>query len=361
METYLFIGSESIINYYFTDDILKKGDKVIIIDYVDDSYYEYDSSFLFDKNRKINNTNYEYYNMNIDDRDFKEFLHNNKIDYIVFGLYGFLKTFDLNEFVKILNEEYVYNKFKLVLLSSISIYDSIDKDNILESELILENKSDEGIFYHYLEQLILNTNISNILFRVGNMLGYYTFDSLMNKRIKSVYNESLLMPFPKFGYEQVMINSYIHIRDIKEAIFKAIDYLDNNGKNEIINLTNSSIDLKDIDDIIIYETNLSDYYNNNENFNKFNNKYYDNYKTRKIDTTKLSEILHINYTSSIVDDIKDTINWYKESHLVNEKLTDELKEEFNNMSKDELRKSIQKYSQNKLSNIEVLNYLNKIK
>ena len=354
MKTYLFLGSKDLIDYYFTQDLLKQKNKVIIVDYIEEKHYTFDPSFKGNIKTEIKESKYQYYNLKLDSKDFKDLLKKIKPDYIIYGLTSTFQNFDLIEFVNNIKETSYSYKMNFIMLSSIQIYENVKKTKITEHEIILPT-SEYAIFTRALELLLKDKDIKHTILRCGHFLGYNIPNSIIQKRIRAIYSDTLIMPFPTLSKQDLFIPSFIHLKDIKDTLFKIINFLDNNEiLPSIINLTNSSLDLEEIDKIILKETNLIDYYNKND----LDSYYYSFPKLRTIDISTLKYELKIASKISLNDGIKDTLEWYNKTYLVNKKLDAQLKEKIDNTKQDDLRKLYNKYYQHKLTNQEIIKYIN---
>ena len=90
---------------------------------------------------------------------------------------------------------------------------------------------------------------------------------------------------------------------------------------------------------------------NNDKNDLFNTNY------RLFNNHKMKNMLGLIGNTDIDDSLKETLLWYNNSHLLNQKLTIEIKKEFESY-KDAIKRAeyIMKYQENELTNLDIINY-----
>ena len=90
---------------------------------------------------------------------------------------------------------------------------------------------------------------------------------------------------------------------------------------------------------------------NNDKNDLFNTNY------RLFNNHKMKNMLGLIENTDIDDSLKETILWYNNSHLLNQKLKIEIKKEFESY-KDAIKRAeyIMKYQENELTNLEIMKY-----
>ena len=335
MKKYMIIGYKPLINYYFKE--ILNDSKLVVIDFLE-NYTEYDSGYKME-DEIITNKNYKSYNVKLSSSEFKRILNEEKPDYILFGVYEGFYPFDIYDFILTLNRYNQYKRFKFISLVSDYIYESVNKKIVTEKDINNHYKTVKGLFVNNYINLIKLFNFDYTVFIKSNLLGYYTFNSLLCKKIKNICNGLQDIPFPTNNEKEIYTLSFIHMNDLVKI---CLDFFKREN-NEIINLCNSdTITIFEIEEIICNYFDLNNYSNTSHK------KYLSNKKLNKI-------INYKNYIST-KDGIKDTLNYYVKAYKI-DKLTTKVKKEIDNLSKEELIDLVKKYNQNSLLNKDVINYI----
>lgn len=327
MKSYLFIGSKYLINYYFNDII---DGKVAIIDFLGDNYYTYDSSYNLKNKYTILNKEYEIYNCNLED-EFYTILTKFKPTDIVFGLYTGIEKINVFKFLEYISKYNLKYKINLICLFPFYVY------NVIPLK----------IYFDTFKKLIKYYKINTTIYIHGIVLGKNLTNSLIEKRIKFLYN-NIDLPFPNYKYRELIPSNFIHMLDLKQIIMLTLKNMDNKINSfEIFNLCNNGdFTLERVDKII------SDYMKITLS-NKINYS--------KLKKSKINEKIQKNYSYSFCmnldDSIIDTLTWYNDTHLIKKELTKEDKDYINKLTKEEKRTYLRKLNQNKLLNKDIINYL----
>ena len=318
MKTYMFIGSKDLIDYYLTNELL--NNKIIVVDHIKKEEYRYNDGFKGNIKRKINNSNYSFYNIDLSSKKFKEILFDLKTDYIVMEISNLYKSFDLFRLIDYLQELSIVHKYNLIYLSSLS------------------NNQRKNMFDKTMEMLLNESKINNITIKTGNLVGYNTLGGIVDKRINQIMNKT----YKLFSYDELYL---LDMEDLIKIIFSKIEKDDN---NYFFNF--EKIDIKKIDDIIINYFHLNEYYNDNNR-----NDYYMSNKIKNLikHTNSINYIEYIPIEKSIIN----TCEWYERTHIVNRKLDTKLKNKIDKSSKKYKLNIVKKYNQNYLSNKEIVDYI----
>ena len=263
MKTYLITGGAGFIGSTLADNLLKQGEKVLVIDNFCDFY---DPS-LKEENIKhnLNNENYKLYRGDIRDKDLLEkIFKENKIDGVIHlaamaGVRPSIENPVLYQDVNcmgtqnILEVMHKYNVNNLVMASSSSVYGNCKEVPFKENYIVdyaispyaATKKANEVMthVYHSLYKM-------NII-----MLRFFTVYGPRQRPDLAINKFTRLMlenkPIPMFG-DGTTSRDYTYIDDIVSGIVKSIHYNENNEHvYEIINLGNSSpISLKEMIEII---------------------------------------------------------------------------------------------------------------
>ena len=261
--TYLITGGAGFIGSSLADNLLKEGNKVIVIDNFCDFY---DPSIKENNIKEaLNNPNYKLYRGDIRDKDILDKIFNeNNIDVVVHlaamaGVRPSIENPILYQEVNCMGTQIIleimkkYHVDKLVMASSSSVYGNT-KEVPFREDMIVDfaispyaatKKANEVMthVYHKLE------NLNVIMLRFFTVFGpRQRPDLAINKFTRLMLNDEEI---PMFG-DGSTSRDYTYIDDIVDGIKRSCDYVMNNSDvYEIINLGNSSpITLKEMINII---------------------------------------------------------------------------------------------------------------
>ena len=358
MKKYLVLGKSNIINHYCDD----KSD-VTICDYAKE-YYNLKS---FVKNNEQFKDNIIVYKELLDEEKFCSILKKHKPQNIIVDIHIYkdrLSSYlvsnntniDLISYFKMIFD--VINTIKnvnVILISSCDVYNS--SRNIIISERTKVKNSKVNYINNLIniENLFLKYNFNKIILRVPLLLGYGLENSFIERKISQVYKGFI-------SYDSdIPFYNFIDVGFLGKAVVNALNYMDDKkGVNEIINISNNKcINRNKFVKKIISYTGCEKLYKdcnyklprNNDKSDLFNTNY------RLFNNHKMKKMLGLIENTNIDDSLKETLLWYNNSHLLNEKLTTKIKKEFVSY-KDAIKREeyIMKYQENELTNLEIMNY-----
>lgn len=263
MKTYLITGGAGFIGSTLADELLKRKNKVLVIDNFCDFY----DPKLKEENVKHNleNSNYKLYRIDIRDYgDVQKVFNANKIDCVIHlaAMAGVRPSIDNPLYYQevncvgtqnILEAMKKTNVTKLVMASSSSVYGNCDKVPFREDFIVdyaispyaATKKANEVMTHVYHKLYKFNV----IMLRFFTVYGpRQRPDLAINKFTKLMLNNEEI---PMFG-DGSTSRDYTFVDDIVDGIIRSIDYVSSNDDvYEIINLGNSSpVSLKEMIDEI---------------------------------------------------------------------------------------------------------------
>lgn len=263
LKTYLITGGAGFIGSTLADKLLKRKNKVLVIDNFCDFY----DSKLKEENVKHNleNPNYKLYRIDIRDYgDVQEVFNDNKIDCVIHlaAMAGVRPSIDNPLYYQavncvgtqnILEAMKKANVTKLVMASSSSVYGNCDKVPFREDFIVdyaispyAATKKANEVMTHVYHKLY---NFNVIMLRFFTVYGpRQRPDLAINKFTKLMLNNEEI---PMFG-DGSTSRDYTFVDDIVDGIIRSINYVSSNDDvYEIINLGNSSpVSLKEMIDEI---------------------------------------------------------------------------------------------------------------
>ena len=263
LKTYLITGGAGFIGSTLADELLKRKNKVLVIDNFCDFY----DPKLKEENVKHNleNANYKLYRIDIRDYgDVQKVFNANKIDCVIHlaAMAGVRPSIDNPLYYQevncvgtqnILEAMKKANVTKLVMASSSSVYGNCDKVPFREDFIVdyaispyaATKKANEVMTHVYHKLYKFNV----IMLRFFTVYGpRQRPDLAINKFTKLMLNNEEI---PMFG-DGSTSRDYTFVDDIVDGIIRSIDYVSSNDDvYEIINLGNSSpVSLKEMIDEI---------------------------------------------------------------------------------------------------------------
>lgn len=263
LKTYLITGGAGFIGSTLADKLLKRKNKVLVIDNFCDFY----DPRLKEENVKHNleNPNYKLYRIDIRDYgDVQKVFNDNKIDCVIHlaAMAGVRPSIDNPLYYQavncvgtqnILEAMKKANVTKLVMASSSSVYGNCDKVPFREDFIVdyaispyAATKKANEVMTHVYHKLY---NFNVIMLRFFTVYGpRQRPDLAINKFTKLMLNNEEI---PMFG-DGSTSRDYTFVDDIVDGIIRSIDYVSSNDDvYEIINLGNSSpVSLKEMIDEI---------------------------------------------------------------------------------------------------------------
>lgn len=263
LKTYLITGGAGFIGSTLADKLLKRKNKVLVIDNFCDFY----DPKLKEENVKHNleNPNYKLYRIDIRDYgDVQEVFNDNKIDCVIHlaAMAGVRPSIDNPLYYQavncvgtqnILEAMKKANVTKLVMASSSSVYGNCDKVPFREDFIVdyaispyAATKKANEVMTHVYHKLY---NFNVIMLRFFTVYGpRQRPDLAINKFTKLMLNNEEI---PMFGNGSTS-RDYTFVDDIVDGIIRSINYVSSNDDvYEIINLGNSSpVSLKEMIDEI---------------------------------------------------------------------------------------------------------------
>ena len=358
MKKYLVLGKSNIINHYCDD----KSD-VTICDYAKE-YYNLKS---FIKNNEQFKDNIILYKELLDEEKFCNILKKHKPQNIIVDiniykdrLSSYLVSNDTNidlisYFKMIFDGINTIKNVNVILISSCDVYNSSRNIIISEKEKIRASKVNYINNLINIENLFLKYNFNKIILRVPLLLGYGLENSFIERKISQVYKGHI-------SYDSdIPFYNFIDVSFLWKAVVNSVNYMDDKKDvSEVINVVNSKcINRNKLVRKIISYTECEKAYKdchyklprNNDKNDLFNTNY------RLFNNHKMKNMLGLIENTDIDDSLKETLLWYNNSHLLNQKLTIEIKKEFESY-KDAIKRAeyIMKYQENELTNLDIINY-----
>lgn len=263
MKTYLITGGAGFIGSHLADNLLKEGNKIVVIDNFCDFY----NPKLKEENVKdnLNNSNYKLYRIDIRDKDnLEKVFIENKIDCVIHlaamaGVRPSIENPTLYQEVNCLGTQNIlecmkkHRVNKLVMASSSSVYGNCKEVPFKETFVVdyaispyaATKKANEVMthVYHTLD------NMNVIMLRFFTVFGpRQRPDLAINKFTRLMLIDEEI---PMFG-DGSTSRDYTYVEDIVDGIKRSIHYVEKNDNvYEIINLGNSNpVSLKDMINII---------------------------------------------------------------------------------------------------------------
>ena len=327
MKKYLVLGKSNIVNH---DD---KSD-VIICDYAKE-YYNLKS---FVKNNEQFKDNIILYKELLDEEKFCNILKKHKPQNIIVDiniykdrLSSYLVSNDTNidlisYFKMIFDGINTIKNVNVILISSCDVYNSSRNIIISEKEKIRASKVNYINNLINIENLFLKYSFNKIILRVPLLLGYGLENSFIERKISQVYKGHI-------SYDSdIPFYNFIDVSFLWKAVVNSVNYMDDKKDvSEVINVVNSKcINRNKLVRKIISYTECEKAYKdchyklprNNDKNDLFNTNY------RLFNNHKMKNMLGLIENTDIDDSLKETILWYNNSHLLNQKLTIEIKKAF---------------------------------
>lgn len=371
--TILFIGRSQLIENYFIKKISEKHN-ILILDIITKAV---SPSYVKSPVIKSNKSNNILYKNNFTLKNIKEIMEKYNPNFIVYDI-NINKT-NLVPFVK-KNDVYVkqYEIYKnifdiikkhnancnVILLSSCDVYDMIHKKCINERVIIKNNLFNYMKDIKYVEDLFNKYTFNKIILRIPIVLGTDLENTFIENKISEVLsgkiNPDINVPFYNF----------INISFLSEVINQAIYYLQKHQNvNEIINVvnkksTNRNVFIKKL----ISACGFKEIYRKHPEAilkvdstkrYSFDSKYYIHHP-RLLSYHKLYLLFGLKSNINLDDDLEETYEWYLKTHLVYQKLDNNLKNKIKSLkTSDQFSSFILKYRNNELTNLEIVNYFYK--
>jgi len=317
MKTYLITGGAGFIGSTLADNLLKQGEKVLVIDNFCDFY----DPEIKEENIKhnLNNENYKLYRGDIRDKELLEKIFSeNKIDGVIHlaamagvrpsienpVLYQDVNCMGTQNILEVMNKYGVNN---LVMASSSSVYGNCKEVPFKESYIVdyaispyaATKKANEVMTHVY--HSLYKMNI--IMLRFFTVYGPRQRPDLAINKFTRLMLENKSIPM--FG-DGTTSRDYTYIDDIVSGIVKSIQYTENNQNvYEIINLGNSSpISLKEMIQVIGKTLNVE------PNIEQLPMQKGDVERTYAC-IDKAKELLDYEPKTTFEEGIKKFVEWYK--------------------------------------------------
>ena len=251
MKTYLITGGAGFIGSHLADELLSKGNKVVVIDNFNDFY----DPKIKENNVKHNLTNSNYKLERIDIRNQKEVervFAENKIDNIMHlaamaGVRPSIENPILYQEVNCLGSQNIleamkkYNVKNIVFASSSSVYGNTKTVSFKETDIVdyaispyAATKKANEVMAHVYHKLF---GFNVIMLRFFTVYGERQRPDLaINKFTRLIMEEK---PIPVFG-DGTTSRDYTYVKDIIDGITKSLNYVENHENvYEILNLGES--------------------------------------------------------------------------------------------------------------------------
>lgn len=317
MKTYLITGGAGFIGSHLADNLLKEGNKIIVIDNFCDFY----NPKIKERNVKdnLNNPNYLLYRIDIRDMmAIESVFESNNIDCVIHlaamaGVRPSIENPTLYQEVNCLGTQNIlecmkkYHINKLVMASSSSVYGNCKEVPFKESFVVdyaispyaATKKANEVMthVYHALD------NMNVIMLRFFTVFGpRQRPDLAINKFTRLMLIDEQI---PMFG-DGSTSRDYTYVGDIVDGIKRSIKYvLENDNVYEIINLGNSNpVSLKDMINTI------GEVLNKEPKILELPMQPGDVEKTYA-DITKAKKLLGYDPKTSFKEGIQKFVEWYK--------------------------------------------------
>ena len=319
MKTYFITGGAGFIGSSLALNLLKEGNKVVVIDNFCDFY----NPKIKENNVKelLENSNFKLYREDIRNKEaVKKIFDENKIDAIVHlaamaGVRPSIENPVLYQEVNcmgtqnILEEMKAHNLDKLVMASSSSVYGNCKEVPFKESMIVdfaispyAATKKANEVMTHVYHKLF---NMNVIMLRFFTVYGpKQRPDLAINKFTRLMLAGSEI---PMFG-DGTTSRDYTYIDDIVDGIKKSCNYvMENDDVYEILNLGNSSpISLKEMISVIGKAVGVE------PKINKLPMQPGDVDRTYA-DVGKAKELIGYEPKTSFEQGIKNFVEWYKEN------------------------------------------------
>jgi len=252
LKTYLITGGAGFIGSSLADDLLLKGEKVVVIDNFCDFY----NPEIKENNIKhnLNNQNYKLYKADIRDKEvLTKIFNENNIDVVIHlaamaGVRPSIENPVLYQDVNcmgtqnILEEMNKHNCKKLVMASSSSVYGNCKQVPFREDMIVdfaispyAATKKANEVMTHVYHKLF---DFNVIMLRFFTVFGERQRPDLAINKFTRLMLEN--KPIPMFG-DGTTSRDYTYIGDIVQGIEKSIKYVEQNSNvYEVLNLGNSS-------------------------------------------------------------------------------------------------------------------------
>lgn len=353
METYLFVGSKNIINYYFVPSLLENNKIIVYSQMIQPILKSY-----IKKDVNIKNKNYICYeDVFFEKRQLFSILKKYNPDYIIFdintnkiNLYGKDYYEKISNLFEIVND---YNSHaNVILISSCDIYDSINLNEINENcKLKINNKYKWFNKIMEVEQSLDKYSFNKVILRVPNILGKYAENEFIEQKISQIFKGKVYLKDCSFY-------NFINYEFLNKVLQKTYEYLNiHNHVNEKINVVGQKIDRDEFVWMLIRLTGYSDLYHKHPDSIEEEKNI-----ERKLSGKKLKQLFNLEFNFNVEQDLKETIDWYCNSHLMNQRLTKKIKKEILMLKEKKMMayyNFISKYSDNALMNLEIIKYFHK--
>ena len=318
MKTYLITGGAGFIGSHLADNLLKEGNKIVVIDNFCDFY----NPKLKEENVKdnLNNSNYKLYRIDIRCKsDVEKVFRENKIDVVIHLaamagvrpsienpiLYQEVNCIGTQNLLEVMKEYGVKN---LVMASSCSVYGNNKKVPFKETDIVdyaispyAATKKSNEVMTHVYHKLF---NMNVIMLRFFTVYGpRQRPDLAINKFTRLMLNDEEVTMFG----DGTTSRDYTYIDDIVSGIYSSINYvLNNNDVYEIVNLGNSSpISLKEmintIAEVLNKEPKIKEMPMQQGDVN-----------ITYADISKAKEMLNYDPKTPFKEGIEKFVKWYKE-------------------------------------------------
>ena len=319
MKTYFITGGAGFIGSSLSENLLKEGNKVVIIDNFCDFY----NPKIKENNIKklVKNENFKLYKADIRDRQaLKQIFEENKIDVVMHlaamaGVRPSIENPVLYQEVNcmgtqnILEEMKEHNVKNLVMASSSSVYGNC-KEVPFREDMVVDfaispyaatKKANEVMTHVYHKLYDMNV----IMLRFFTVYGPKQRPDLAINKFTRLMIEG--KEIPMFG-DGTTSRDYTYIDDIVDGIKKSCYYvMYNNDVYEILNLGNSSpISLKEMIDVIGKVVGITPV------IKQLPMQLGDVDKTYA-DISKARKLIGYNPKTSFKEGIQNFVNWYKEN------------------------------------------------
>lgn len=319
MKTYLITGGAGFIGSHLADYLLKKKNKVVVID----NFNNYYNPSIKEKNVEINLNNPNYKLERIDIRDFKNVkrvFRENNIDTVVHlaamaGVRPSIENPILYQEVNCMGSQNILeamkeNKIKnIVFASSSSVYGNTKQIPFKEEYIVdfaispyAATKKANEVMTHVYHKLY---NFNVIMLRFFTVYGERQRPDLaINKFTRLILNDQEI---PVFG-DGSTSRDYTYIGDIIDGISKSIEYVENkNNVYEILNLGESKpITLNDM------IKTIEDVTNKKAKIKRLPMQPGDVDRTYA-DISKAKKLIGYNPKTSFKEGIRKFVKWYKEN------------------------------------------------
>ncbi len=229
--------------------------------------------------------------------DLKKYFSSNKIDYVIHLAGSFDSSFDnlidknLKTTQNLIKVGLDYGLKKIIYTSSAAVYGNSPKGGSVESDLLLPNTL-YGLTKKYAEECIdyytRNNNLSYVIFRLPNIYGEGSNKGVIYNFLHDIKTKGSITVEGDGSQKR----NFLHVSDVCEVLYKAIDYDENN----IFNVGYyKSLSLNDVINI------FKKYYSFKINYISSR----DNYSDMIINLKKINKIFNLNTKKNLEFFIKN--------------------------------------------------------